>query len=601
VAYISSEQETTEMVATSRTHFQWLLLLPIIFQNVKPSTSFSPSTTRPVYQLRTNHPNSEHPTRSKQHAKVSLLNAGTMSSLKEGEGFAQSKEEETEIAHTSRRKQYFATCIPGLANVLARELIQIGATNVEPSGTSGVYFSSDGTTDVDIGLKALLWLRTAHRIMEMITTTAEDDYYVEHPILTKDDLYNCIQFGTPVQDILGDGKGGLLTLSVNIISNGYVPKELCHSHYTALTVKNALVDKVRELRDDRPDVDLVDPDVPLVAVLRGIGGKYKNENEFDAYSSGGGAGVEVTLYRILHSGGSLHRRGYRASSESAGKIHKAAMKESLAAGLLLESGWDLLVNAAKEDGLPAVFVDPMAGSGTLSVEAAMIASDLAPGLMRMKCYNKIQRESPGETKSNPHRLPPAIRWKGADTEQWKELIAECEDLACKGLDWMLHENTIYHEKTNCIILANELHSSAVDLALSNIDNAGFSNFISVHEGDCLSWDLGGGHDEGTNSEVLIERAVIPGRTIIGTNPPWGLRLTEDVEASWYALNVFFRRECNSAEAWVLSGSKAATRILRMKMTRKVPIKTADEDLRWIQYHVFKKKPATVDNAGGEKP
>jgi len=590
------------MITTRTKNLQWLLLLPIFFQNVIPATSFgtSQSAASPTFRLHTKHPNSEHQTRSEHQAKVSMRHAVT-ADLEEGEkGSVQTEEKETEIANTPPRKQYFATCIPGLANVLSRELIQIGATNVEPSGTSGVYFSSDETSNVDIGLKALLWLRTAHRIMEMIVTTAEDDYYLENPILTKDDLYNCIKFGTPVQEILGDGKGGLLTLSVNVISNGHVPKELCHSHYTALTVKNALVDKVRELRDDRPNVDLDDPDVPLVAVIRGIGGRYINDHEFDDNSGGGRTGVEVTLYRILHSGGSLHRRGYRASSESAGKIHKAAMKESLAAGLLLESGWDLLVNAAKKDGLPAVFVDPMAGSGTLSVEAAMIASDLAPGLMRMKCYNKIQRKSPAETSRNPHQQPPAIRWKDADTEQWKTLIAECEDLAGKGLDWMLNKNTIYHEKTNCIILANELYSSSVDLALLNIDNAGFSNFISVHEGDCKSWDLGGGHDDGTNGEALTDRAVIPGRTIIGTNPPWGLRLTEDVEDSWYALNVFFRRECNSAEAWVLSGSKAATRTLRMKMTRKIPIKTADEDLRWIQYHVFKKKAATVDSPGGEE-
>jgi 23S rRNA (guanine2445-N2)-methyltransferase / 23S rRNA (guanine2069-N7)-methyltransferase len=261
------------------------------------------------------------------------------------------------------------------------------------------------------------------------------------------------------------------------------------------------------------------------------------------------------------------------------------MKESLAAGLLLESGWDLLVNAAKGDGLPAVFVDPMAGSATLTIEAALIASDCAPGLMRINCYDK----SKSETEHNPYKVPPVVRWKDADIKQWETLIAECEDRQRVGLDWMQQRNIVYPEKTNCIILGNELYSNAVDLALSNIESAGFSKIISMHQGDCKSWDLGGSHDDGT------ERAVIPGRTIIGTNPPWGLRLSEDIEESWYALNLFFRRECNSAEAWVLSGSKAATRTLRMKMTRRISIKTADEDLRWIQYHVFKKKVDTGDD------
>jgi len=74
------------------------------------------------------------------------------------------------------------------------------------------------------------------------------------------------------------------------------------------------------------------------------------------------------------------------------------------------------------------------------------------------------------------------------------------------------------------------------------------------------------------------------------NPPWGLRLTEDIEESWLSLKSFMRGQCNSSEAWVLSGSKETTRYLRMKKSRSVVVKTADEDLRWIQYHVFKKKP-----------
>jgi len=171
-------------------------------------------------------------------------------------------------------KYYFATCIPGLAKVLSRELVQIGAKNVEISGNSGVYFSSNESSNVDIGLKALLWVRTAHRIMEMITSTTEGEnfyHYEENPILSKEDLYSSIQCCTSIQDILGNGRGGLLTLSVNVITNGHVLKELCHSHFTALTVKNALIDKVREMRKDglRPDIDTTDPDVPLVAVLRG--------------------------------------------------------------------------------------------------------------------------------------------------------------------------------------------------------------------------------------------------------------------------------------------------------------------------------------------
>jgi 23S rRNA G2445 N2-methylase RlmL len=133
-------------------------------------------------------------------------------------------------------------------------------------------------------------------------------------------------------------------------------------------------------------------------------------------------------------------------------------------------------------------------------------------------------------------------------------------------------------------MGNEFNENAAILAVQNIEKAGFSDCIIVDEEDCIDWDLGG--DEEENSPARI---VIPGRTIIVCNPPWGLRLDEDIEESWLSLKSFFRTQCNSAESWVLSGNKETTRFLRMKSSRKVVVKTADEDLRWIQYHVFKKK------------
>ena len=70
--------------------------------------------------------------------------------------------------------------------------------------------------------------------------------------------------------------------------------------------------------------------------------------------------------------------------------------------------------------------------------------------------------------------------------------------------------------------------------------------------------------------------------------PWGRRLTADVDESWVALREFFRREARGCEAWVLSGNKNLTKILRMKKSRTVVVQTADEDLRWLQYRIFPK-------------
>ncbi len=522
-------------------------------------------------------------------------------------------------------REYFATCIPGLSHILAQELIDIGAQNVEISGTSGVKFTSSSSSssshesnddvhnvvveEEDIGMKALMYVRTAHRIMELITSSTStsnddgeydyDNYNHIHHITNRETLYDFIQSSMPpqtLQRLLGNGKNGLLTLNVQIIMNNAreVPKDLNHSHYTCLTVKNALVDLVRELRSDgmRPDVDLVDPDVPLMVVMRGVnnsrrkGGRqsyYRNqnqnykENEYDLNNrNNDDSSVHVSLYRILHAGGSsLHRRGYRSSTNA---IHKAAMKETLASGLLLQSGWDKLCSASRNDNLPAVLVDPMCGSGTFSVEAAMIAADYAPGLMRMRCFDKNSSGSGSGGNSdrwNPHHIPPVVRWKDSNRQYWKKLVLEARDRAASGMAWMRAPNLEFPHLSNCVIMANEMNPGAYELADANIINSGFGGMVSLDEGDCIDWHL--------------NDSVVPGRTIVVVNPPWGLRLSEDIEESWLSLKSFLREECNEAEAWVLSGSKSATRYLRMKKTRSVVIKTAGEDLRWIQYHIFKKK------------
>jgi putative N6-adenine-specific DNA methylase len=517
---------------------------------------------------------------SRQHVKSDLSRKGlqrTFHLASAFDDFLPEKTSQQQLNHLPP-KQYFATCIPGLASTLANELIALGAKHVETSGTSGVYFSSDPSSDVDIGMKSLLWLRSAHRVMELVASSTSDEtreYYEDNPISSKDELYSFIQSELPFQSLFGDGRGGLLTLSVSVILNGAVPKELCHSHYTALTVKNAIVDLIRDVREDgvRPDVDTEDPDVPLVVVLRGTGSDYNS--------------VDISVFRTLHSGGSLHRRGYRAL-DAQGLIHKAAMKESLASGLLLEAGWDKLIQAAKKDGLPAVLVDPMAGSATLALEAALIAADYAPGLMRMRCH-AMNNNGHSNGKWNPHQIPPVVRWKGADKDQWKEMLRQAKERADRGMTWMKEKNDHDPNGANCVIVINELYSEACKLASANIRGAGFANMITVNEGDCIEWDLGGMHDD---HDAVSQRTVVPGRTIIASNPPWGLRLNEDIESSWLSLKTFLRQECNGAEAWVLSGSKEATRFLRMKKTRSVVVRTADEDLRWIQYHVFKKKPVT---------
>jgi putative N6-adenine-specific DNA methylase len=237
------------------------------------------------------------------------------------------------------------------------------------------------------------------------------------------------------------------------------------------------------------------------------------------------------------------------------------------------------------DGVGAILVDPMTGSATLATEAALIACDIAPGLSRIgwlpsprgdyQQQQQQQRESGSnnaiiDNVNNKHQRPPCTRWKNFDTKgEWQALLTDAIKRANLGMEWARSNN-------NVRILCNERDVRAVTLAKSSIRNAGIDDIVSLNVGDCAKWDLG------------ANGGVLKGRTIFVCNPPWGLRLTDDIDESWVSLREFLRREAVGCESWVLSGNKDLTKILRMKKSRSVVLKTADEDLRWLQYHIFQK-------------
>ena len=423
-----------------------------------------------------------------------------------------------------RAHKYLATCLPGLASIVEQELRQIeGAYNIETSGTAAVHFEGDSPK---VGLDALLWTRATMKLMEHIASSSP------RGVESRQDVYDFIQDSVNVKQLLGDGKGGLLTLSVHVVFTNArdVPSDINHSHYTALTIKNALVDMVREFKDgDRPSVDVQAANVPLVAVIRGAGPQ-----------------TTMSLYKQLHNG-SLHRRGYRRGSS----IHKASMKESMAAGLLLATGTNF-TSATK-----LTLVDPMAGSGSLLVEGAMMLADIAPGLMRIKC---------GEMATDG--MPPVVTWKHEDSVKdiWKQLLSDATQRAKRGVQRLRSNPDI------CIV-ANDVHAGALDLLEESLHQAGLSNVVEVHQGDCQDFC-----PPNTGENCLVV-----------TNPPWGIRLNDDMHQSWEALRVFLRQNCRSGTtAWVLSGNKEATKHLGLRRSQSMVLQTGQQDLRWIQYKILDK-------------
>jgi 23S rRNA G2445 N2-methylase RlmL len=290
--------------------------------------------------------------------------------------------------------------------------------------------------------------------------------------------------------------------------------------------------------------------------------------------------------------GGRRRRPPSSPGGGEGPVHKAAMKETLAAGLLLEAGWDKLIDAAKADGLRAVLVDPMTGSATLPTEAALIACDVAPGLVRIGSWRDDgvgvgggggagRRDEGAKRKKgggggggrgggaddNPHRRPPCTRWKDfGKPGEWDDLLAEATRRARAGREWAAGGGSRGGANCNVRILCNEKNGRAAGLAEWSVRNADVGDIVSLRVGDCADWDLGGhgGQPPSSDDRGGGRRGVVEGRTIFVCNPPWGLRLTDDIDESWVSLREFLRREAVGCESWVLSGNKDLTKILRMK-------------------------------------
>jgi hypothetical protein len=188
-------------------------------------------------------------------------------------------------------RQFFATTVSGMEPILAKELQALPDVSSIKTGKSGVEFQGSIRT----GLEGLLWLRTPLKLMEKVS--------VANRVTSKNSLHEWIHACAPWDEMITPQN----TLKCDAILGRENSVELSHSHFTALTVKNAIVDQIRDKLDNRPSVDLLDPDLPLLLYLhRGKG----------------------TLYRVWSGEHSMHKRGYRPDV-----THKAALRETTAAAM----------------------------------------------------------------------------------------------------------------------------------------------------------------------------------------------------------------------------------------------------------------------------
>jgi len=247
--------------------------------------------------------------------------------------------------------KFFASCPKGLEYLLADELLALGCTRAT-AAMAGANVEG-ALADAQ---RAVLWSRLASRILWPL---AEYDCADEHALYAG-------AAAVPWQQHLDAS----MTLAVDAHVSG---DAITHARYAAQRVKDAVVDVLRAQTGARPNVDVEAPDLRLNLVVRK-----------------GRAILSVDL-----GGGPLHRRGWRQAQG------EAPLKENLAAAMLLRGGWPQLY---AEGG--ALF-DPMCGSGTLLIEGALMAADVAPGLLR-------------------HGERPPSRWLGFDAAQWTALVQEAQ-------------------------------------------------------------------------------------------------------------------------------------------------------------------------------
>ena len=347
--------------------------------------------------------------------------------------------------------QFLASVPRGLADLLAKELAALGATDVRER-TTGVTFS--GT--LETAYRACLESRLANRIFLEVA---------RFEAASADAFYAAAREVDWSQHL-----GPRATLACDF--SGQHPA-ITHSHFGALKLKDAIVDALRDATGTRPDIALDRPSVRVHAHAHG---------------------EQITLGLDL-SGESLHRRGYR------GAAGEAPLKENVAAGVLVRSGWPELAAAGAE------FLDPMCGSGTLVIEAALIAARCAPGL---------RREYFG-----------FLGWRGHDEPLWRRV---CEEASRRSLA---------SEQPKLVIRGQDRDPAAVRDARTNAERAGIAHWVQ--------FDLG---------ELSRAAPAATTRGLLCTNPPYGVRL-ENLDAARTVhreLGEILRARFQGWQASVLTGA-----------------------------------------------
>ncbi|TDN81272.1 putative N6-adenine-specific DNA methylase [Salegentibacter sp. 24] len=362
----------------------------------------------------------------------------------------------------------------GFEPILAKELMALGAMDVK-EGTRNVSFVGDN----GFMYKANLCLRTAIKILKP---------YQSFKIYSEEDLYKQI-YELPWENFMD--VDDTLAIDATVHSETFT-----HSQYISLKTKDAIVDRFRDKFDKRPNVDL---DFPTLRINIHIEKNFCNVS-FDS------------------SGQSLHKRGYKTATNI------APINEVLAAGMLLLSGWDGQCD----------FLDPMCGSGTILIEAAMIACNIPPNLNRKEFAFE--------------------RWKDWDEDLFETIEAS-----------VLKKVREFH----FTIKGYDKAPSAVNKAIDNIENANLTEFISVKREDFFE-----SVKEGERHLHIL------------FNPPYGERLEIDMPKFYKSIGDTLKQGYPGTDAWLITSNLEAIKHVGLRPSRKIKLYNGALESKLLKYQVY---------------
>ena len=374
----------------------------------------------------------------------------------------------------------------GFEELLAKELRNLGAMDVRV-GVRNVSFIGDK----GFMYKANLALRTSVRILKPIRS---------FKVRSEDDLYKQLQTLKWEKYLSVNG-----TFAIDAVTHSDV---FTHSHYVALKSKDAIADYFRNSFGKRPNVDVRHPDLQINIHIQ----KDYCTVSFDS------------------SGDSLHKRGYRSATNI------APINEVLAAGLVLLSGYDGTQH----------FIDPMCGSGTILIEAAMIANN----------------------------IPANINRREFGFEKWDDFDEELFDVIRNSLLKKVRES-------HAIILGYDKAPSAVRKAIDNCKNAHLEDFIVIKQENFFT----------TEKEI-------DGKTIVLFNPPYGERLEIDVPIFYKEIGNTLKQGYTDTDAWLITSDfSGGLKNVGLRTSKKIKVYNGKLECRFVKYEMYKgskKSKSTIE-------